>query len=56
MERLDLEDVTASSRLFVGCGERGLGYRSGEHLEPSGLGAALEIEEPSELDELGCDS
>ncbi len=52
---MDFEDVTAFSRLFVGCGKRGLGDRSGEHLEPGGLGAALEVEEPSEMDELGCD-
>ena len=54
MERLDFEDVTASSRIFVGCGEGGLSYRSGEHLEP-GVRAALEIEEPAELDKSGCD-
>ena len=56
MERLDFEDAAASSMIFVGCGKRGLSCRSGEHLEPGGLRAALETEEPSELDELGCDS
>ena len=55
MERLDFEDAAASSRILVGCGEGGLSLRSSEHLEPGCVRAALEIEEPAELDKSGCD-